>query len=116
MCTHIPAHKAHTHTPPHVHKHPCTQSSAWCPCCYQVLNRELQGRPNAFRTLSNAIRRGLRDRVANVFLSALSLYQTVVDGFASSTGAKDIQVRSHRQPGSVCGYVAIVGLPGSDYV
>ncbi len=55
---------------------------------------QLADKSGAFRTLVNVVRRGLKDKVANVYLTSLSMLQQAIDGFAASAGARDIQVRA----------------------
>mmetsp|Transcript_16128 Transcript_16128/g.44039 ORF Transcript_16128/g.44039 Transcript_16128/m.44039 type:complete len:886 (+) Transcript_16128:261-2918(+) len=57
----------------------------------QVASGELQSHSNAFRTLSGIVKRGMKDKLANVFLSSLSTFQTIVDNFAATVGGRDIQ-------------------------
>ena len=59
----------------------------------QVTDGKLQGKSNAFRTLSAVVRKAMKDKLANVFLNSLSTFQTVIDGFSSQVGNKEIQVR-----------------------
>lgn len=59
----------------------------------QVADGKLQGKSNAFRTLSAVVRKAMKDKLANVFLNSLATFQTVVDGFSSEVGNKEIQVR-----------------------
>jgi len=58
----------------------------------QISSGKIQGRSNAFRTLSGVVRRGMKDKLANVFLSSLATFQAVVDGFMDTVGGKDVQV------------------------
>ena len=60
----------------------------------QVTDGKLQSKSNAFRTLSAVVRKAMKDKLANVFLNSLSTFQTVIDGFSSQVGNKEIQVRT----------------------
>lgn len=54
-------------------------------------SQALQDKSGAFRTMINMVKRGMKDKVANVFLTSLATFQATIDGFAAS-GGKDIQV------------------------
>lgn len=59
----------------------------------QVRGGELVGKSGAFRTLLNAVKRAMKDKVANVYLASLTAFSSLIDGFSASTGGRDIQVR-----------------------
>ena len=58
----------------------------------QMASGTVQSHSNAFRTLSSVVKKAMRDKVANVYLSSLSTFQATIDGFAESVGSRDIQV------------------------
>lgn len=57
----------------------------------EAADGQLADKPNALRTLRNAVVRGLKDKVANVFLSSLALFSSSVDAFGHSAGAREVE-------------------------
>eukprot|EP00195_Chlamydomonas_chlamydogama_P012277 CAMPEP_0202901254 /NCGR_PEP_ID=MMETSP1392-20130828/14151_1 /ASSEMBLY_ACC=CAM_ASM_000868 /TAXON_ID=225041 /ORGANISM="Chlamydomonas chlamydogama, Strain SAG 11-48b" /LENGTH=824 /DNA_ID=CAMNT_0049587793 /DNA_START=202 /DNA_END=2677 /DNA_ORIENTATION=+ len=56
-----------------------------------IKDNALQDKRDAFRTLVRTVQRGMKDKVANVFLTSLSLFQCLIDGFSATAGSSSIQ-------------------------
>ncbi|KAG1659551.1 hypothetical protein FOA52_015355 [Chlamydomonas sp. UWO 241] len=56
----------------------------------QIQSQALANQPNAFRVLSRVVTKSMKDKVANVFLSALGLFQFLVEAYQTSAGGPGV--------------------------